>query len=107
MNAIYQKISKASIEGKKMIAILIDPDEVDFHSMDLIVEKINASMIDFIFVGGSDVQIGLTDRLVEKLKQSSDIPIVLFPGDVDQISNKADAMLFLSLISGRNPDYLI
>ncbi|MCL4118038.1 UNVERIFIED_CONTAM: hypothetical protein GTU68_019428 [Idotea baltica] len=62
---------------------------------------------DFIFVGGSTVENGATEKLVEALKKVTQIPIVLFPGDYTQISNKADAILFLSLISGNNPEYLI
>ena len=63
--------------------------------------------VDFIFVGGSTVDLGITDAIVSKLKNLTDIPIILFPGDYLHLTNKADAVLFLSLLSGRNPEYLI
>ena len=71
------------------------------------IDKVNKSIITHIFIGGSEVGQNVTQQLVEVIKMLTDLPIVLFPGDVTQISKDADAILFLSLLSGRNPDYLI
>jgi putative glycerol-1-phosphate prenyltransferase len=62
---------------------------------------------DYIFIGGSTVKNGLTDAFIKNLKLHTLLPIVLFPGDFSQLTKRADALLFLSLLSGRNPEYLI
>lgn len=90
-----------------MLAILLDPEKVDLELISDSMAKISNSEVDFIFVGGSTVEEGVTQKLVKRLKQLTSIPIVLFPGHFSQISSQADAILFLSLISGRNPEYLI
>ncbi|MDQ3101988.1 MAG: geranylgeranylglyceryl/heptaprenylglyceryl phosphate synthase, partial [Bacteroidota bacterium] len=88
--------------------VLIDPD---FGSDEELLERTvaNACMAkaDLIFVGGSLLTTSLFDRCVEKVKSISDRPVVLFPGSPAQLSRHADAVLFLSLISGRNPELLI
>jgi len=91
---------------KKKLAILIDPDNTNFGSMELLVEKSNKLKVDYFFVGGSLVS-NSVEELVVQIKKRSDIPVVLFPGNPNQFTEKADAILFLSLISGRNPEYLI
>jgi putative glycerol-1-phosphate prenyltransferase len=77
------------------------------ESISSFISKVNQSIATHIFVGGSDVSEGVTETLVVEIKKYTDLPVVLFPGDVIQITDKADGILFLSLISGRNPDYLI
>jgi putative glycerol-1-phosphate prenyltransferase len=104
---IYQNILSAKKRGKKLLAILLDPEKVDLESISDSLVNIGNSEVDFIFVGGSTVEEGLTQRLVKSLKRQTSIPIVIFPGHFSQISSHADAILFLSLISGRNPEYLI
>ncbi len=94
-------------KGQKLLAVLIDPDKVEISTLKNFIEKVNASMATLIFVGGSEVEDSKTDKVVESIKSHTDLPIVLFPGDITQISERADALLFLSLLSGRNPDYLI
>jgi len=90
-----------------MLALLIDPDKVGSQqSLIQTVEKIENSRIDFIFIGGSIVS-QKVDSIITTIKSNSKIPVVLFPGSFMQISEKADGILFLSLLSGRNPDYLI
>jgi len=101
--AIYFNIKK----GKKQLAVLIDPDKFLVKKTADFIEKVNNSRATHIFVGGSIVDDMVTDILVEEIKKYSTLPVVLFPGDVTQITKKADALLFLSLISGRNPEYLI
>lgn len=107
MKKILQDILKAKSESKKLLAILLDPDKINWDELDILIDKINQSKATHILVGGSSVAKNLTDRLVTQLKEGSRIPVVLFPGDYTQITPKADALLFLSLLSGRNPEYLI
>lgn len=71
------------------------------------INKVNESIASYIFVGGSTVDIDATETLVKEIKKYTKLPIILFPGDVTQITDHADALLFLSLISGDNPEYLI
>jgi len=107
MTSIYNNILKSISEGKKLLAILIDPDKMDIGKVADIIKKVDASIATHIFVGGSEVEGTLTESLVSEIKEYTELPVVLFPGDVSQVTDKADALLFLSLISGRNPDYLI
>ncbi len=94
-------------EGRKLLAILLDPDKMNHDTLVETITNINNSTVDFIFVGGSSVEEKATDKLVLKIKELTTLPIVLFPGNYQQITSHADAILFLSLISGRNPEYLI
>lgn len=107
MKNIYKDILKAKNENTKLLAILLDPDKVVLENIDLLISKINLSPASHIFIGGSQVENNILDELIVKIKQNCNLPIVLFPGNPSQISDKADAILFLSLISGRNPDFLI
>lgn len=100
---IYDKIKNRK---KKLLALLIDPDKVDDEYLAKFISYGKQKLFDFIFVGGSIVN-NSTDELILKIKKELEIPVVLFPGSPSQISYNADALLFLSLISGRNPDYLI
>jgi phosphoglycerol geranylgeranyltransferase len=94
-------------KNQKSLAILIDPEKVNLQEIQNLCTKINLSPAAYIFVGGSTVESGLTDLVIQELKKYVQIPIVIFPGHPSQISNHADALLFLSLLSGRNTDYLI
>ena len=104
---IYNDILQSKVKNEKLLAILLDPDKIDLNSAEVLIQKINQSPATHIFIGGSLVENNILDELILKIKQKSDLPIVLFPGNPSQISNRADAILFLSLISGRNPDFLI
>ncbi len=105
-NPILQHIINSKKKGKKLLAILLDPDKVNLKEVERLIQKIK-NKADFIFVGGSTVLNGDTQKLVKQLKVFTNIPVVLFPGNHSQITNTADAILFLSLISGDNPEYLI
>lgn len=94
-----------SSEGK-LLAVLIDPDKFQHSAAVEFLQKIPASTT-HIFVGGSSVEKGETSACVQSLKGKTTLPVILFPGDYSQITPNADALLFLSLISGRNPEYLI
>ncbi|MDI6032162.1 geranylgeranylglyceryl/heptaprenylglyceryl phosphate synthase [Flavobacterium sp. LB2P84] len=107
MTNIYKDILKAKSENTKLLAILLDPDKVVLENLSILISKINLSPASHIFIGGSQVENNILDELIVKIKQNCNLPIVLFPGNPSQISNKADAILFLSLISGRNSDFLI
>ena len=104
---IYNHILQAKNDGNKLLAVLIDPDKFQLKNALQFIDKVNNSIITHVFIGGSEVGQNVTQQLVEIIKMLTDLPIVLFPGDVTQISKDADAILFLSLLSGRNPDYLI
>jgi putative glycerol-1-phosphate prenyltransferase len=107
MTNIYNNILKSKANNEKLLAILIDPDKIDLNSTEVLIQKIIQSPATHIFIGGSLVENNILDKLILKIKQKCALPIVLFPGNPSQISNRADAILFLSLISGRNPDFLI
>ncbi len=100
---IYNSISERK---RKKIAILIDPDKNSQARLEKILSNCNEANIDFIFVGGSLVVSNIAET-IQNIKQKTSIPVLLFPGNVIQISDNADGILFLSLISGRNPEYLI
>ena len=104
---IHQQILEAKKEGQKLLAILLDPDKIVWENLDHLLNKINQSPATHIFVGGSVVQAIILEDLIAQLKQKTNLPVVIFPGDPSQISPQADAILFLSLLSGRNADYLI
>ncbi|WP_254713127.1 geranylgeranylglyceryl/heptaprenylglyceryl phosphate synthase [Polaribacter sp. HaHaR_3_91] len=104
---IYQNILLAKKEGKKLLAVLIDPEKIDLDNIATFFEKVHQSIATHIFVGGSTDKDNVTNTVVTAIKKTTHLPVVLFPGDVSQISQKADGILFLSLLSGRNPEYLI
>ena len=94
--------------GKKHLAVLIDPDSIENESQLVrLCERSNEADVDLILVGGSLITNGFFDTCIAVIKQHTKIPVVLFPGNIMQVSKDADAILLLSLISGRNPDLLI
>lgn len=107
MESVYSNILKSVSRGEKLLAVLIDPDKMKLASISAFMNKLNESVATHVFVGGSTVEDELTEILVLEIKKHTSLPVVLFPGDVTQITNQADALLFLSLISGTNPEYLI
>ena len=104
---IYQNILSAKQQNKKLLAVLMDPEKIDIQNIPSFFEKVHQSIATHVFIGGSTDKNNRTETVVTAIKKATKLPIVLFPGDVHQISNKADGILFLSLISGRNPEYLI
>ncbi|NQY28147.1 MAG: geranylgeranylglyceryl/heptaprenylglyceryl phosphate synthase [Flavobacteriaceae bacterium] len=107
MQQIYQDILQAKANNNKLLAILLDPDKLNIENIEQLSSKINSSPATHIFVGGSIVSNGETKLIVLELKKHTSLPIILFPGNTNQVTNKADGILFLSLLSGRNPEYLI
>ena len=104
---IYQTILNNTNNGKKMFGVLIDPDKQNARGLIETIKVCNDANIDYFFVGGSIITHGNMKTTTRLIKENSSIPIIIFPGDPDQISDYADAILFLSLISGRNPEFLI
>ncbi|MGM8360334.1 geranylgeranylglyceryl/heptaprenylglyceryl phosphate synthase [Flavobacterium sp. ARAG 55.4] len=104
---IYKEIQLAKAANQKLLAILLDPDKIIWEKLDSLIFNINQSPATHVFIGGSQVESNILDDLIVRIKQNCILPIVLFPGHPSQISKYADGILFLSLISGRNPDYLI
>lgn len=103
MNQILSLLQSSA----KAIAILIDPEKFVKADKLNFLQKLKIAKPDFLFIGGSTVTRKDFDACIEILKTNSTIPLVIFPGASHQIHEKADALLFLSLISGRNPDFLI
>jgi len=106
-NNIYTQLQQARVQGKKSFAVLVDPDKTDLQQMDTLLSLGEQAKIDYWFVGGSLVISSQLDELVRHIKKNTSVPVVLFPGSPSQVTRHADALLYLSLISGRNPELLI
>ena len=106
-SAIYNTLTEKKQHGKKSFAVLIDPDKFNTDVLDELIELSTSAKVDYLLVGGSLVISNHLDECVQHIKQSCDIPVILFPGSPSQVSKYADALLYLSLISGRNPELLI
>ena len=104
---LYKYLKKQKQNQRKMWAILLDPDKVDLQRFKELLKRIHDAKPDFILVGGSFISEQRLTKLVKKLKKHCELPVMLFPGGPAQITPDADALLLLSLISGRNADYLI
>lgn len=107
MTSIYQEIVFAKKNKRKLLVILLDPEKILVSDVALLCSKIKNAPVTHIFLGGSTFNGNYLDELIVEIKKYCTLPILLFPGDHKQISNEADGILFLSLLSGRNPDYLI
>ncbi len=107
MQNLYQNILQAKQDNQKLLAILIDPEKVSIEQVVVLSDKIKKSPATHIFVGGSTFRGSHLDQLIASLKKEIQLPILIFPGHPSQISIEADGILFLSLLSGRNPEYLI
>jgi len=105
--SIYSNLCKEVRSGKKKFAVLIDPDKTNITSLQKLGKIAVKGKVDYFFFGGSLLINDNQDSFITCLKENSDIPILLFPGNSLQLTNKADGLLLLSLISGRNPDMLI
>lgn len=105
--SIYNSLLEKKKNGQKSFAVLIDPDGVTSSSLDTLIQLSLKTQVDYFFVGGSLVISNHLDEVIQQIKANCAIPVVLFPGSPSQISKYADALLYLSLISGRNPELLI
>jgi phosphoglycerol geranylgeranyltransferase len=103
---IYSHIQEQIGNGRKILALLIDPDKCRDKNLKQQCQLINIYRPGLVLVGGS-LTTQPVDPVVEYLKENTNIPVVLYPGHPSQLSFRADALLFLSMISGRNPELLI
>ncbi len=100
---LYKKIFNAQ---KRNLAVLIDPEKQSLQELSAVMDLYQQSGADFFLVGGSLISENI-DKYISEIKKTSSVPVILFPGSLLQLSDKADGILLLSLISGRNPDLLI
>ena len=104
---ILAALDRARQQGRKLLAVLVDPDKVSDARLATLGYHANAGLIDYFLWGGSLVNQPQSAYYLRQLKSLTDVPILLFPGSVYQLDEQADALLLLSLISGRNPELLI
>ncbi len=104
---LYKKLQEAKDTGKKKFAVLIDPDQLRMNNLDKILNLAIEAKVDYFFIGGSLIVNSVLDDCLSHIAKACDIPKILFPGNSLQLSYRADAILFLSLISGRNAELLI
>lgn len=107
MKNIYTNILKAIQQNNKLLAVLIDPEKLTLSQVPHFIRTVNTSIATHIFIGGSTDTKSTTSTIVKAVKKVTNLPVLLFPGDYSQVTDQADGILFLSLISGRNPEYLI
>lgn len=104
---IYQRLLKTiDVKGAAYL-ILIDPDRIELKELPVFAKKCEHSGVDGFLVGGSLMHNGDFNSFLITLKNSTHLPVIIFPGDVNQVNKNADALLYLSVISGRNPEHLI
>ena len=106
-NNLYTQFLEAKQTGGKKFVVLIDPDKVRLGKISKVLEMSVEAGVDYFFIGGSLVVNDMLDYVLKSMKEMCNIPMILFPGNSFQLSYKADGLLFLSLISGRNADLLI
>jgi phosphoglycerol geranylgeranyltransferase len=106
-HGIYQSLLEKKSRGQKSFAVLIDPDKVDEALIEELVTLSIEAKVDYLLIGGSLVISNQLDKVVTQIKSACTIPTILFPGSPSQITPNADALLYLSVISGRNPELLI
>jgi phosphoglycerol geranylgeranyltransferase len=104
---IYQGLKALKQQGKSGFAVLVDPDKIAPADMQYLAELCNDAGVDYLLMGGSLVIAHQMEACIQRFKSESNIPVLLFPGNPAQVSPAADALLYLSLVSGRNPDLLI
>lgn len=104
---VYSSILTRKVNTQRSFAVLIDPDKVTNSDVDNLCRMAADAQVDYLFVGGSLVISNRLDDVILQIKKTCSIPVLLFPGSPSQISRYGDALLYLSLISGRNADLLI
>src|SRR5579864_7929252 len=104
---IYESLLAKKKKGQRSFAVLIDPDNVNAAKIDELTGLAISAEVDYLFVGGSLVISNHLDEVVQHIRRNCSIPVILFPGTPSQVSRFADGLLYLSLISGRNPELLI
>jgi phosphoglycerol geranylgeranyltransferase len=107
MHTVYASLVSKKDQAQKSIAVLVDPDKTTPSGADNLCKLALDAKVDYFFVGGSLVVSDRLDDVIIQIKRNCNIPVLLFPGSPSQISRHGDALLYLSLISGRNADLLI
>lgn len=103
---LLERINIKIAQKEKILVLLIDPENYSIEQLSYTLELADKSNVEFLLLGGSLVS-KPSDKIVDKIKSKTDLPVVLFPGSLLQLTDKADALFLLSLISGRNPELLI
>lgn len=104
---IYNHLLKTIEKKGAAYLILLDPDKLNSDKFESFIKKCNEADVDGFLIGGSLMLNGDFDGFIKKVKQSTKLPVIIFPGAVDQVSSHADAILYLSVVSGRNSEHLI
>ena len=104
---VYSSFLEQKGAGRKSFAVLIDPDKVSTPTLDQTIQLAMEAGVDYFFIGGSLLISDQMDMCIRQVKATCNIPVLLFPGSPSQVCHSADALLYLSLISGRNPEFLI
>lgn len=104
---VYSNILQQQAQGRRQFAVLIDPETRNEDSFIRTARAATEAGVDFLFIGGSLLSNDNMNVCLDQLRKETRIPLVLFPGSPLQVNPSADAILLLSLISGRNPDLLI
>ncbi len=107
MGKIFELIQQSHFEKRSLFAVLVDPDKQDSEETATLASNAETNGADIIYVGSSLLTNGTVSECVKTIKMNCSLPVVLFPGSTMQVTDKANALLLLSLISGRNPDLLI
>ena len=105
--SVFSQLNSVIDEKGAVYVVLIDPDRKNEDFLESRVETANKSSVDALFVGGSLMMDGKCNERVRRIKEASNVPVIFFLGGVGQLNSHYDAMLFMSVISGRNPHYLI
>ena len=107
MSTVYSHLEKVRQEKGAGYLVLIDPDRKNDGKLEKLVMSVNHSGADGILIGGSLIMDSGFHERAEKIKSMAKVPVILFPGSVNQLGPHCDAVFFMSIISGRNPTYLI
>ena len=105
--SLHKSLVALKADNRKGFAVLVDPDSVTLQQVEEVAKQCNDAKVDYVFIGGSLMTSNHLDQCIQRFKTCSNIPVLLFPGSPSQVSKEADALLYLSLISGRNPELLI
>ena len=107
MGKILTQLRTLKSQHKSGFAVLADPDKIAPADMQYLARLCNDAKVDYLFMGGSLLMAHQMELCIQRFKTESDIPVILFPGSPAQVTPYADALLYLSLLSGRNPELLI
>ena len=107
MGSVYSYLESIKLKKKAGYLVLIDPDKKNDSRLETLVDSVNQTGVDAILVGGSLMMDSSFNDRAERIKSLSEVPVILFPGSVSQLGPPSDAVLFMSIISGRHPTYLI